>query len=134
MPVAVGYDDTHGSEVGRSIAFALLQAEPHLTGLVALNDMYAIGACAAVRELGMTVPRTYRSPASTISCLRVSSMPPLTTVHHPIEALSVAAVERLVARLQGKADEPPQHLVLAPEIVVRRSTGRPKERKSLRSS
>ena len=56
MPVAVGYDDTHGAEVGRSIAFALLQAKPHLTGLVALNDMYAIGACAAVRELGMTVP------------------------------------------------------------------------------
>jgi DNA-binding LacI/PurR family transcriptional regulator len=134
MPVAVGYDDTHGSEVGRSIAFALLQAEPHLTGLVALNDMYAIGACAAVRELGMTVPEDISVTSIDDIMLAGIVDPPLTTVHHPIEALSVAAVERLVARLQGKADEPPQHLVLAPEIVVRRSTGRPKKRKALRSS
>ena len=119
---------------GGALPFALLKAEPRLTGLVALNDMYAFGACAAVRELGMTVPKDLS--VTSIDDIMLSGMvdPPLTTVHHPIEALSVVAVERLIARLQGKADEPPQHLVLAPEIVVRRSTGRPKKRKALRSS
>jgi DNA-binding LacI/PurR family transcriptional regulator len=58
--------------------------------------------------------------------------PPLTTVHHPIDALSLAAVQRLISRIQGKANDAPQHLVLAPELVLRRSTGSPRTRRSRR--
>ena len=117
---------------GEQSHLELLRARPDLTGLVALNDMYALGACAAVRELGISVPED-------VSVIRIDDImlagifdPPLTTVHHPIEALSLAAVERLISRLQGKADDTPQHLVLVPEIVARRSTAPPRASKSRR--
>lgn len=132
VPASAGYDDTHGAELGRVLAIELSKAQPDLTGLVALNDIYALGACAAVRELGLSVPNDVSVVGIDDIVLAGMFDPPLTTVHHPVEALSVAAVERLISRLQGKADDPPQHLVLAPEIVVRRSTGAPKSRKRLR--
>jgi DNA-binding LacI/PurR family transcriptional regulator len=132
VPASTGYDDTHGAELGRAIALELLQSQPDLTGLVALNDMYAMGACAAVRGLGLSVPEDVSVVGIDDIVLAGIFDPQLTTVHHPIEALSLAAVERLISRLQGKADDTPQHLVLAPEIVVRRSTAAPRASKSRR--
>ena len=132
VPASSGYDDTHGAELGRAIALELLRAQPDLTGFVALNDMYALGACAAVRELGLSVPEDVSVVGIDDIVLAGIFDPPLTTVHHPIEALSLAAVERLISRLQGKADDTPQHLVLVPEIVARRSTAPPRASKSRR--
>jgi DNA-binding LacI/PurR family transcriptional regulator len=57
VPASGGYDDNHGAELGRAIALKLLMARHDLTALVALNDMYAFGVCAAVRELGLSVPK-----------------------------------------------------------------------------
>jgi DNA-binding LacI/PurR family transcriptional regulator len=95
--------------------------------------MYALGVCAAVRELGLSVPEEVSVVGIDDIVLAGIFDPPLTTIHHPIEALSLAAVERLIWRLQGKADDSPQHLVLAPEIVVRRSTAVPGAGRSARS-
>ena len=96
--------------------------------------MYALGVCAAVRELGLSVPNDVSVIG--IDDIVLSGMfdPPLTTVHHPIEALSLAAVERLISRLHGKSGVASQHLVLAPELVVRRSTSAPSARRSCRST
>jgi DNA-binding LacI/PurR family transcriptional regulator len=134
LPVTGGYDDTHGAELGRMITLHLLAAEPSVTGLVALNDMYALGACAAIRELGLTVPGDV-SVASIDNVVLASFVdPPLTSVHHPIDALSVAAVDRLIDRLQGKVDLGPSHVTLAPEIIIRKSTARPSPRRRGRNS
>src|SRR5207244_13299968 len=53
---AAGYDDTHAAEHGRAAAKELLRLDDPPTGLVALNDMHAIGAAAAVRHEGGAVP------------------------------------------------------------------------------
>ena len=122
VPASSGYDDTDAAELGRTVALKLLATQRDLTALVALNDMYALGVCAAVRELGLSVPKDVSVVGIDDIVLAGMFDPPLTTVHHPIDALSLAAVERLISRIQGKADDAPQHLVLAPELVVRRST------------
>jgi DNA-binding LacI/PurR family transcriptional regulator len=125
LPVTGGYDDTHGAELGRMITLDLLAAEGSVTGLVALNDMYALGACAAIREVGLSVPGDV-SDASIDNVVLASFVdPPLTSVHHPIDALSVTAVDRLIDRLQGKVSLEPSHVTLAPEIIIRKSTARP---------
>jgi DNA-binding LacI/PurR family transcriptional regulator len=125
LPVTGGYDDTHGAELGRMITLDLLAAEGSVTGLVALNDMYALGACAAIREVGLSVPGDV-SVASIDNVVLASFVdPPLTSVHHPIDALSVTAVDRLIDRLQGKVSLEPSHVTLAPEIIIRKSTARP---------
>ncbi|HZZ59987.1 MAG TPA: LacI family DNA-binding transcriptional regulator [Roseiarcus sp.] len=132
VPASSGYDDTDAAELGRKIALRLLTTQRDLTALVALNDMYAFGACAAVRELGLSVPKDVSVVGIDDIVLAGMFDPPLTTVHHPIDALSLAAVERLISLIQGKADDAPRHLVLAPELVVRRSTGSPRTRRSRR--
>jgi DNA-binding LacI/PurR family transcriptional regulator len=40
--------------------------------------------------------------------------------------LAATAVERLIARIRGDTDGAPLHLSFAPELVVRRSTTRPR--------
>jgi DNA-binding LacI/PurR family transcriptional regulator len=132
IPASKGYDDTDAAELGRRIALKLLTTQRDLTALVALNDMYGFGACAAVRELGLSVPKDVSVVGIDDIVLAGMFDPPLTTVHHPIDALSLAAVQRLISRIQGKANDAPQHLVLAPELVLRRSTGSPRTRRSRR--
>ena len=86
--------------------------------------MHALGACAAARDLGLSVPRDVSVVGIDDILLGNFVDPPLTTVHQPMEALGKAAVELLSQRL---ADEPgePRHIILAPHLVVRASASGP---------
>ncbi len=125
VPARGGYDDTNAADLGRLITAERLSSDPQLTGLVALNDMYALGACSAIRERGHEIPGDV-SIVSIDDVLANLVHPALTAVHHPIEALCVAAVERLIGRLQGGEEMPSRNVTMTPEIVVRRSTGVPR--------
>jgi len=125
IPSSGGYDDTNAADLGKVITAELLKKSVELTGLVALNDMYALGACAAVREHGREIPAEV-SVVSIDDVVASLVHPPLTAVHHPIEALSTAAVNCLIDRLEGRHAVEAQQIVIAPEIVVRLSTSRPK--------
>ena len=96
------------------------------TALVALNDMHAVGACAAVRELGRIVPDHVSVVGIDDINLAALLDPPLTTVRHPIKALSEAAVDLLVNRIETRERSPSRQIVLEPALVVRGSTAGPK--------
>lgn len=119
---AAGYDDTHAAEHGRAAAHELLRLADPPTALVGLNDMHAIGACAAVRDRGGSVPDDVSVAGIDDIALAGFLSPPLTTVHQPIEQLSEAAVELLVNRVSGAAPPAPRQVVLEPHLVVRSST------------
>jgi DNA-binding LacI/PurR family transcriptional regulator len=125
---ALGHDDTHAAEHGRAAAESLLDLRNPPTALVALNDMRAVGACAAIRDRGGSVPEDVS--VSGIDDISLASLlyPPLTTVHQPIEELSEVAVDVLVNRLSGEPSRPPQHIVLQPHLIVRGSTAPPRSR------
>jgi DNA-binding LacI/PurR family transcriptional regulator len=129
---AVGHDDTHAAEHGRAAAESLLELRNPPTALVALNDMRAVGACAAIRNRGGSVPEDVS--VSGIDDISLANLlyPPLTTVHQPIEELSEVAVDILVSRLSGEASRAAQHLVLQPHLVVRGSTAPPRSRNGSR--
>jgi DNA-binding LacI/PurR family transcriptional regulator len=132
---ASGYDDIHAAEHGRSAARSLLALPDPPSALVALNDMHAVGACAAVREIGRTVP-------DHISVVGIDDInfaalldPPLTTIRHPVKPLSEAAVDLVVKRIEGRERGLSRQIVFEPTLVVRASTaacakerGRPKLR------
>jgi DNA-binding LacI/PurR family transcriptional regulator len=126
---AVGHDDTHAAEHGRAAAASLLDLPDPPTAIVALNDMRAVGACAAVRDRGKSVPHDVS--VSGIDDISLASLlyPPLTTVHQPIDKLSETAVDILVGRLIGEASLTPRHVMLEPHLVVRGSTAPPRTRK-----
>ena len=94
--------------------------------------MRAVGACAAIRDRGGSVPEDVS--VSGIDDISLANLlyPPLTTVHQPIEELSEVAVDILVSRLSGDALRAAQHLVLQPHLVVRGSTAPPRSRNESR--
>jgi DNA-binding LacI/PurR family transcriptional regulator len=125
-----GYDDTHAAEHGRTAARSLLALPEPPTALVALNDMHAVGACAAVREIGGSVPGEVSVVGIDDINLAALVYPPLTTVRQPIEELSESAVDLLVNRIQGREKGPSRHIVFEPRLVVRQSTAAPPGRKA----
>ena len=104
---ALGYGDTNAAELGRAAGHDLLRLPDPPTALVALNDMHAVGACAAVRDEGGSIPGDVSVVGIDDIALASLLYPPLTTVHQPIDKLSEAAVDLLVSRLNGEASGEP---------------------------
>lgn len=123
---AAGYDDTHAAEHGRAAAHDLLRLPDPPTGLIALNDMHAVGACAAVRDQKGSIPEDVSVVGIDDIALASLLYPPLTTVHQPIDRLSEAAVKLLTQRLGGDRATAAQHIVLDPHLVIRGSTAPPR--------
>ena len=95
-------------------------------GLFALNDLMAMGAMLALRELGRKVPHDVAVVGYDDTDLAESMRPSLTTVHQPREELSLVTCEHLLEmiRLSRGAGAPPsaKSIVLAPRLVVRESS------------
>lgn len=124
-PAAFGFDDTNAADHGRSAATELLGLAERPTGIVAFNDMHALGACAAVRDLGLSVPGDISVVGIDDILLGSLFQPALTTVHQPTDALGEAAVDLLARRLRDEADTAPSHIILQPHLVQRASAGPP---------
>lgn len=125
-PAAFGFDDTNAADHGRSAATELLGRAVRPTGIVAFNDMHALGACAAVRDLGLSVPGDISVVGIDDILLGSLFQPALTTVHQPTDLLGAAAVDLLARRLRDDADTAPSHIILQPHLVQRSSAGPPK--------
>ncbi|MNW67176.1 HTH-type transcriptional regulator DegA [compost metagenome] len=87
------------------------------------NDIQAIGALQAAKELGLRVPEDVSIIGFDNTILASVTSPPLTTVAQPIEELGHRAVDLLIEELKDERKEP-QKIVLKPELVIRDSAGR----------
>jgi LacI family transcriptional regulator len=102
-------------------------------GIIALNDLMAIGAILAIREIGLRIPEDIAvlgyDDTDLASCMR----PTLTTIHQPREELSLVTCERLLELVQtshagrnsrsGRMPRPARRIVLTPKLVIRETTG-----------
>ncbi len=116
--VAIGDGGVAG---GAQAAEALIVAG--ITGIVAYNDLTAIGALRALRRAGIGVPEQVSVVGFDDIDLAAWTDPPLTTIRQPTDALGRWAVDHLVDLLSGAGGgggETP--VVLQPELVVRGST------------
>ena len=93
------------------------------TGVVAFNDRCALGLLATFRSNGVEVPE--RVSVVGYDDSRVARLPwaDLTTIRQNISVLATEAIRLAVDRID--APGPPRDVVVAPELVVRGSTGRP---------
>ncbi len=97
----------------------IMEEHPSTDGVFAYNDLMAIGAIAAARDAGASVPENY----AVIGCddiemsARVS--PKLTTVRLDRERLGAEAVERLVEL--HRTGSSPKQVTLPVSLVVRES-------------
>jgi LacI family transcriptional regulator len=101
----------------------LLRVDPPPTAIFAANDAMAVGALSALRAAGIVVPEAMAVAGfDDVSSARYA-IPPLTSVHGPIDELGERAVQRLLQAMRGEA--PPGAFVetLPAVLVARRSCG-----------
>jgi LacI family transcriptional regulator len=103
---------------GGAAAAGLLDAEPSITALVALNDPMAIGALAVLAERGIAVPDEVSVAGFDDIPISRDVTPALTTVHVPMAELGARALTLTLGEEHG--DLRVEHF--ACEVVVRAST------------
>ncbi len=121
---------------GESALCRLLEAVPETTGILAYNDLMAIGAMRAIRASGRTVPGQMSVVGFDDVAIAAYTDPPLTTVAQAIGELGRWAVEHLVERIAdaGATSDngtalrrwrPTPGKVLPVRLVARGSSGPP---------
>jgi len=92
------------------------------TAIFAASDGFALGAMNAIRELGLQIPQDVAVVG--FDNLKYASLleVPLTTVAQPFREIGEKAVEILMNKIQNN-DAPLQQLILAPELIIRKSCG-----------
>jgi LacI family transcriptional regulator len=112
-------------EAGGELAAArLLRSSPRPTALFVANVRAAIGALAAARRLGLSVPHDLSLVGFHDAPVAMYLDPELTTVKMPLREMGSAAVDSLLALLDGRPVEDVR-VATPPELVVRGSTGPP---------
>lgn len=94
------------------------------TALFAGSDYLAIGALAALRELGLDAPRDFSLVGFDDMPFAELLHPPLTTVRQPIEEMGRQGVRTLLGQIRD--DHPPGLVRLTTELVVRNSVAPPR--------
>lgn len=123
---ADGFGDVDSADRGRQAMTALLALGRPPTAVVAINDMYAIGACAAAHEQGLLVPEELSVVGFDDIMIAALYNPPLTTIRQPLAEMTRYAVETIQRLQQVPLAEQTTGVLMGPSLVVRQSTAGPK--------
>jgi LacI family transcriptional regulator len=100
----------------------LLAYDKSFTAIVAANDLFALGCYDALEAADLRCP----DDISIVGCNDMPFTdrfaPPMTTVNIAREEMGQAAAELLLQVIE-KPELPPRQIVIAPKLVVRKSTG-----------
>jgi DNA-binding LacI/PurR family transcriptional regulator len=111
-------------EDGYRAATRLLARAAAVSAVFTTNVPVAMGALAAIREAGLTVPADMSVVSLHDSAYAERTEPPLTTVRMPLREMGREAARRLIELVRGGGDAPP--VVLPPVgLQVRRSAAPP---------
>ena len=112
-------------EAGGNVAASrLLRLDPRPTALFVGNVRAAIGAMAAARRLGLSVPQDVSVVGFHDAPFASYLDPPLTTVRMPLVEMGRQAVDHLLALINGDAVDDTM-VGTPPELVVRASAAAP---------
>ncbi len=109
---------------GHVAAKRLLCMLPRPTAIFACNDLMALGALLAAREVGLHCPDEISIVGFDNLDFAEFTAPPLTTVHQPGYQLGATAARLLADRIVGSR-EAPQRIVLPTELRMRNSVAPP---------
>jgi DNA-binding LacI/PurR family transcriptional regulator len=115
-------------ESGRAAAAAFLGAPRPVTAIWCHNDLMAVGAMNVFLRAGVRIPEDLSLMGMDNASLAGMTVPALTTLTQPFEEMCRRAVELVVAMRAGEEIDR-SRVVLAPDIIVRESTGRPAARR-----
>jgi LacI family transcriptional regulator len=117
---ALAFDE----QAGYAAAQTLLTEHPRITGVVAGNDLIAVGIIVAAAERGRNCPRDISVVGFNDMLLASRLQPPLTTIRIPQYDVGTRAAELLMA-LAAEPARSPETVLISGELVVRGSTAPP---------
>lgn len=98
------------------------------TAIFAYNDLLAIGAIQAARERHLSIPDDLSIVGFDDTILAKIVDPPLTTIRQPIQEMGRQIIDLLVEEIKQEK-KGKRKVVILPELVIRKSTGKPQLRK-----
>lgn len=118
--------DSSSPELGYGVTQKLLQRGRPFTALFAFNDISAIGAMRALREVELRIPEQVSVVGFDDIQSAAFQQPGLTTVRQPLRRMGELAAEILLKRVAtGPKRVHAKRITVEPELVVRGSTGPP---------
>jgi DNA-binding LacI/PurR family transcriptional regulator len=118
--VSSGYGDAEMAELGRNFAVEIAARKVRPTGIVALNDLIAIGLILGLQGCGLRVPQDISVVGIDDMFLSAYIDPGITTVRLPLKEMAQTMVSRILFRLsnpQARTEE----FTFAPQLVERGS-------------
>ncbi|MCS7242146.1 LacI family DNA-binding transcriptional regulator [Candidatus Caldatribacterium sp.] len=116
---------TYKEEFGYQAMKELLTKRLSIEAVFAGNNVIAVGAIRAARELGVRIPEDLVLVTFDDFDLASALFPFLTTAKQPAYTIGTLAVEMLLERIRGEKIRERREVVLRPEIIIRRSCGCP---------
>jgi DNA-binding LacI/PurR family transcriptional regulator len=110
-------------EIGYKPMQALLEKTRDFTAIFCFNDIAAIGAVRALKEAGLRVPEDVSVVGFDDIQSAAYATPSLTTVRQPLAEMGERGAQILLERISNREAAYPAEIVMAPELVVRESTG-----------
>src|SRR3954463_8850799 len=108
-------------EIGYKPMQALLKETKDFTAVFCFNDISAIGAIRALKDVGLRVPEDVSVVGFDDIQSAAFQSPSLTTVRQPLWKMGGLAATTLLERLNGKRDYL-ETIAVEPELIVREST------------
>jgi LacI family transcriptional regulator len=110
-------------EIGYRPMQALLEKTREFTAIFCFNDIAAIGAIRALKDAGLAVPGDVSVVGFDDIQSAAYSTPSLTTVRQPLMEMGKRGAQVLLERIANRDKEYPSEIVMAPDLVIRESTG-----------
>ena len=110
-------------EIGYMPVQALLKKTRDFTAIFCFNDITAIGAIRALKDAGLSVPGDVSVVGFDDIQSAAYNTPSLTTVRQPLMEMGKRGAQVLLERIADREKVFPAEVVMAPELVVRESTG-----------
>jgi DNA-binding LacI/PurR family transcriptional regulator len=110
-------------EIGYKPMQGLLEKTRDFTAIFCFNDIAAIGAIRALKDAGLSVPGDVAVVGFDDIQSAAYSTPSLTTVRQPLMEMGKRGAQILLERIANPEAQFEAEIVMAPELVIRESTG-----------
>lgn len=113
----------YGWREARRMTHDLLALDDRPTAVFAYSDTMAFGVLEAAQQAGVTVPAELSVVG--FDDVEITQYFRLTTTHQPLYDSGARGAELLLECMDGDLTQPPQHIVLPTELVIRQTTAPP---------
>ncbi len=126
IPAPLLFSGQNSFSGGYELARTVFEKHPQVTAIFAANDAMAFGVGRAAAEMNLKIPRDVSLVGFDDVDLAQVVNPPLTTIHAPKYEIGQVAVETLLKLVSQGAGRPPEQRMLGVELVIRKSSAKPR--------